>query len=245
MHSEYIVYVDESGDANLTNPNPDYPMFVLAFCVFRKDEYVNHVSPSLQRLKFKHFGHDAVVLHEREIRKQMPPFVFLKSLEKRAEFMSNLDRILEDAPMTVLAASIHKAELKAKYKTPHDPYFYAIKLCVERLDKFLSSRCSPGERTFIIFEKRGKDEDSRLELEFRRIKDGANYRAAKLPDLEIIFADKKANSAGLQIADLIARPIGLRHLRSGQPNRAFSIIEQKFDRDAKGRYQGFGLKTVP
>lgn len=245
MHSDYIVYVDESGDASLTNPNPDYPMFVLAFCVFRKDEYVDRVSPSLQRLKFKHFGHDAVVLHEREIRKQMAPFVFLKSLEKRADFMADLDRIIVDAPMTVLAASIHKAELKAKYKAPYDPYFYAVKLCLERLDKFLSTRCKLGQRTFIIFEKRGKDEDAKLELEFRRIKDGANYKSAKLPDLEIIFADKKANSAGLQIADLIARPVGLRHLRPDQPNRAFDIIEPKFDRDGNGRYQGFGLKTFP
>jgi hypothetical protein len=245
MHSDYIVYVDESGDANLANPNPDYPMFVLAFCIFRKDEYVGQVSPSLQRLKFKHFGHDAVVLHERDIRKQLFPFVFLKSLEKRIEFMADLDRIITDAPMTVLAASIHKNELKARYKAPYDPYFYAVKLCVERLDRFLSTRSKPGQRTYIIFEKRGKDEDSKLELEFRRIKDGANYRSAKLPDLEIIFADKRANSAGLQIADLIARPVGLRHFRPQQPNRAFDIIEPKFDRDLHGHYRGFGLEAFP
>ena len=32
-HSDYIVYVDESGDHSLTSINPRYPLFVLSFCV--------------------------------------------------------------------------------------------------------------------------------------------------------------------------------------------------------------------
>jgi len=34
--SDYIVYVDESGDHNLERINPEYPLFVLAFCIFEK-----------------------------------------------------------------------------------------------------------------------------------------------------------------------------------------------------------------
>ena len=41
------------------------------------------------------------------------------------------------------------------------------------------------------------------------------------------FVSKKANSSGLQLADLIARPIGLSILRPGQPNRAFDTIKGK------------------
>ena len=44
---------------------------------------------------------------------------------------------------------------------------------------------------------------------------------------DIVFADKKINSAGLQIADLLVRPIGLHNLRPGQPNRTFEIIAPK------------------
>ena len=29
---DHIVFVDESGDHSLTSINPDYPVFVLAFC---------------------------------------------------------------------------------------------------------------------------------------------------------------------------------------------------------------------
>ena len=32
--SDFMVYVDESGDHSLTSIDKNYPIFVLAFCVF-------------------------------------------------------------------------------------------------------------------------------------------------------------------------------------------------------------------
>jgi hypothetical protein len=99
---------------------------------------------------------------------------------------------------------------------------------------------------FVIFivEKRGKQEDAELELEFRRICDGGNYEGHQLP-FEIIFADKKSNSAGLQMADLVARPVGIKMLRPEQPNRAFDVLESKFYTNGRGRREGWGLKCFP
>ena len=57
-HSDYIVYVDESGDHSLEKINPSYPVFVLSFCIFKKDEYANLIAPAVQNFKFKFFGHD-------------------------------------------------------------------------------------------------------------------------------------------------------------------------------------------
>ena len=54
------------------------------------------------------------------------------------------------------------------------------------------------------------DPDAELELAFRRILDGGN-RWGKLSCFELVFADKRTNSAGLQLTDLAARPIG-RHV---------------------------------
>jgi len=55
--SDYIVFVDESGDHGMgANPDPDYPIFVLAFCVFSKDDYLMQVCPAVQKLKFKHWA---------------------------------------------------------------------------------------------------------------------------------------------------------------------------------------------
>ena len=73
-HSDYIVYVDESGDHSLTSIDPDYPVFVLSFCIFRKAEYAQAVTPVIRQLKFATFGHDMVVLHEADIRRKKGRF---------------------------------------------------------------------------------------------------------------------------------------------------------------------------
>jgi len=90
LQSDYIVFADESGDHSLTRVNRDYPVFALSFCVFRKADYVETVCPLLQRFKLRWWPHDAIVLHSSQIRRQERPFLFLKSIEKRDQFMADL-----------------------------------------------------------------------------------------------------------------------------------------------------------
>ena len=90
---EYVVYVDEAGDHGRVSP--EFPVFVLAFCIFKKQDYASTVLPAVHGLKFRYFGHDAVVLHEREIRKAAAPFEFLRVPDTRASFMDELSRIIE------------------------------------------------------------------------------------------------------------------------------------------------------
>ncbi|MDF1585244.1 DUF3800 domain-containing protein [Marinimicrococcus flavescens] len=93
-------------------------------------------------------------------------------------------------------------------------------------------------------EKRGRREDDDLELAFRRIRDGASLEGP-MPGFEIVSADKKTNSAGLQLADLTARPIGRHVLDPAQPNRAWDIIEPKLRRSPAGEVRGWGLNIFP
>ncbi|WP_223146681.1 DUF3800 domain-containing protein [Methylomonas albis] len=72
--SDYIVYVDESGDHGLTSIDPSYPIFVLMFCIFKKRDYVQAVVPLIQEFKLKHFGHDQVILRETDIRRDRGSF---------------------------------------------------------------------------------------------------------------------------------------------------------------------------
>jgi hypothetical protein len=243
-YSDYVIYVDESGDHTLTAIDRDYPVFVLDFCIFRKDSYANVVAPQVQAFKFAHFGHDIVVLHEHEIRKQKPPFVFLKSRDKRDAFMDGLNRLIEQADFTIVAAAIHKERLTQRYAAPGNPYEMALTFCMERAHAFLRDRGQHMLTTHIVVERRGKREDDELELAFRRIRDGANF-VGEMPGFEIIFADKKTNSAGLQLADLTARPIGRHVLDPAQPNRAWEIIEPKLRLSPAGVVRGWGLKVFP
>lgn len=123
------------------------------------------------------------------------------------------------APFRLICVVVDKIKLKARYTTPANPYHLGLEFGLERVHGFLQqqgewaaavngsqSRIDPS--VHVIVEMRGKNEDDELELEFRRICDGANYKNEKL-NFEILFADKKSNSAGLQLADLVASPYRL------------------------------------
>lgn len=245
MYSDYVVYVDESGDHNLERISPNFPIFVLAFCIFEKQSYISNVVPEFQRLKFKWFGHDSIVFHEREIRQQQVPFKFLQNIEKRNAFHADLNAIMMTSSFTVIATIIDKQKLSGRYREPNNPYEIGLQFCVERLAKFLEDKGQAHSTTHCIFECRGKKEDRSLELQFRRICDGANFRGKKIDCLDIQFIPKAANSSGLQISDLIARPIGMAALRPDQRNRAYEIIEGKFRKSISGQIRGYGLKVFP
>ncbi|MGJ8652596.1 MAG: DUF3800 domain-containing protein [Opitutaceae bacterium] len=144
---------------------------------------------------------------------------------------------------------IEKHRLRKITETPDNPYHIALMHCIFSLYDFLAEKEEHEYLTHVVVECRGAKEDKELELEFRRICDGNNPRGIRLP-FEIRFSDKKAMSSGLQMADLVARPVGLRVLRPEQPNRSFDVLEDKFyckgGRPKVGKdYDGWGLKIVP
>jgi hypothetical protein len=241
--SDTIVYADESGDHNLVSINPQNPVFVLAFCVFDKREYVESVVPQWQSIKFKFWGHDSIIFHGHEIRKQHGDFNILINAKTNAAFMEAVNTTLSTTPLTIIAAAIDKSRLVQKYNDPVNPYDMALTFCMERLHRYLLERKQPG-MTHVLFERRGKAEDQLLELEFRRIADGRNA-IGRMPELDMRLMDKKHNSTGLQIADLVAHPIGRHVINAAQSNRAFDIVKSKLRSSHNGRYIGYGLKVFP
>ena len=114
---------------------------------------------------------------------------------------------------------------------------------MERVFLELQGRGCAGGKTHILFERRGPKEDAEVELEFRRIC-SANATRYVLP-FEPILSHKTCNSSGLQLADLIARPIGRKIINPAQANRAYDIIQTKFRRSPTGVVKGWGLKVFP
>ena len=246
--SRHIVYVDESGDHNLQSIDQSYPVFVLAFCVFHKTHYSDVIVPALERFKFKHFGHDQVVLHENEIRRRKGMFNIFQGREHQQSFMNELTEIIEFSNFILISAVIDKRSL-SKQEAAANAYHVALGLCMETLYEFLEEKGEQALKTHIVVECRGQKEDAELELEFRRICDGNNRMGIPLP-FDILFSDKKVMSSGLQLADLVARPIGLKTLRPEQDNRAFEVLKRKFycegGRQAAGKgYEGAGMKIFP
>lgn len=247
--SKYIIYVDESGDHSLQSIDEKYPLFVLAFCVFHKRHYSEQVVSALEKFKFNHFGHDQVILHENEIRKEKGAFNIFRSRDQKFQFLNELTDIIERSNFILISCVIDKRALRKQADVEANPYHIALGFCLETLYEFLQEKQQHGLKTHVVVECRGKKEDNELELEFRRLCDGNNRLGIALP-FDILFSDKKAMSSGLQLADLVARPIGLNVLKPEQHNRAFEVLKRKFycdgGRDKVGQYyEGRGLKIYP
>ena len=247
-YSRYVIYVDESGDHSLSSIDDNYPIFVLAFCVFHKRHYSEVIVPALEKFKFNHFGHDQVVLHENEIRRRKGLFNIFKDRQHQQQFMSELTEIIEFSNFILVSSTIDKRKLQ-KQDLDGNAYHIALRFCMDALFDFLLEKNESEKKTHIVVECRGDKEDKELELEFRRICDGENRRGLNLP-YEIIFSDKKVMSSGLQLADLVARPIGLNTLKPEQSNRAFEVLKKKFYCEggratAGDGFEGVGMKIYP
>lgn len=241
--SDWIIYVDESGDHGIASIDPTYPIFVLVFVVFKKSVYINRFVPPISSLKFRLFGHDGVVLHEHDIRKERGPFKVLGQREKKEQFLEEIQGIIEVTPFEVLATVHDKRRLVGSEATIEHLYHQALRFGLERLHEYLSSRGNDGRLSHVVCECRGKNEDQDLEVAFRQACDGRNAHGCRLP-FELVLSQKQANSAGLQLADLIARPIGLSVLRPDQPNRAFEVIRTKLMPGPEGE-PNWGFKCFP
>ena len=249
-YSDYIVYVDESGDHGLKSIDPEYPIFCLAFCIFKKSDYIFKVIPDLNYLKSKFWGHGDVVLHEHDIRKNRTgDWSILTDDKLRDCLIYDIDLLFKKSNIYMISSVINKTDL-TMYHSMQNPYELAMLFCMERLNDWLVDQNQSGRIIQVHFESRGKNEDRLLKDKFQEIRNNTPTSAPLKTDFSKItyrmrFLDKKVNSTGLQLADLAARPIGLHGFRPDQPNRAFNTINKKFITLNNGYNQGKCLKIFP
>ena len=221
--SDFIVYCDESGDHGLVSIDPAYPVLVVTFCVFRKEDYISQVVPAVQKLKFKYWGHDHVVLHNREIRKDMGGFNFLKSKAIKTQFMTEVADLIERMPFKIISSVVDKTRFTPAAIPMRSIYGLALDACINELQKLLRRDVNGDGTTFILTESRGKAEDVALDIEFKRMCGETRGRE----NLALRFMHKQNNSTGLQLADLICHPVGRHVIKPSQSNRAYDVIESK------------------
>ncbi len=242
-YSEYIIYGDETGDQSMTSIYKEHPVFALTLCVFSKRRvYIEQVVRLFKKFKFSFWGHDAIILHGAKLRRQIEDFQFLQNKIRRGLFLDELSEAIRNSPFTVISTAIDKRLLKENEPYPTNAYELSLEYCLDNVYRFLQENKQPGKVTHIIIESRGRNFDNELNISFRKILEKNIDRQNAFP-LKIIFVDKKANSIGLQIADLVAHPIG-RHVTSREnKSRAFDIVVEKFYKYPN--YAGSGLEIFP
>jgi hypothetical protein len=201
-----IVYVDESGSPSSASPDPNFPIFVMAACVFEPNHYAQRLAPALCALKLRYFGSDSVILHESETRKRLGVFCFPNTESRRERFLADVTEIVREE-VTGIVAVVTKPSPQRGDLTVES---------VEALCKLLS-KTETGAAHW-VFEKRGKREDATVHATMQRIA-GLDHTWE--------FAPKLRGLPGLEMADMIARPIGLGVLRPNQQNRALELIKAR------------------
>lgn len=223
-----VIFADESGDHGLPPLNPEYPVFVIALCLVDINYYIDVVCPLLQKVKFKYFGHDGVILHERDIRKHTGAFSILRESALRENFHRDVSQVIEALEFKIFATVIDKREYQASGLSSHDMYFVAMSTSLEQASGYLEGTQTHSQDTVAMFESRGAFEDRKLAKAFGRIAERPS-EVNRPHSFEKLYVAKSSNSLGLQLSDLVARPFGVAALRPDQPNRAYEILIPKIE----------------
>ena len=248
QNKTYHFFMDETGDHGLSFVDENFPIFLLAGCLFESAEY-EEIIQKINTFKQKFFNTTKVILHSRDIRKCDGAFQILFDLELKKKFYEHLNAIIYDANFTAIAVAIDKKKHIEKYgKLANNPYTICLSYILERL-VFCTDQNNAISTVSITIEKRGKKEDKQLLAHYNSVTDRGTYLVNadrfKRRIVDFRMMAKRDNDVGLQIADLCAYPIARHVLNSEEPYIPFKIIEGKLRKGSNGRVEGYGLKIFP
>ena len=240
------MFLDESGDHNLEVIDPQYPMFVLAGVILDQEYAQGELVDRLNGFKEKLFGRTDIILHTADIARNRNGFERMKERDFREEFYGRLNELVESLDFKVVACAVRKEKHLARYGVAAlDPYMLSLHVLVERFCFEIGNTSGGG---LMLAERRNPTLDHELELAFLNLKiQGTRYLQATQIENRIAALNMRAKSeniAGLQLADLVATPIG-RHVLGKKDHKDYRIIESKFRRDFRGSHAGYGLVILP
>lgn len=245
--NKYHFFLDESGDHGLTFIDPNFPIFLLAGCLFSDEEY-KKIIEKLNKFKIDFFKTIEVILHSRDIRKCEGSYQILFDLELKKNFYEKLNSIILNSQFKIISVAIDKKKHIEKYgKVAGNPYIICLSYILERLI-FCTDDNKPSE-VEITIEKRGKKEDDQLLSYYNKVVDRGTFHVSpdrfknRFSNFSMLL--KKDNSIGLQVADLCAYPLARHVLNSKEPYIPYQIIEDKLYKSKNGKSEGFGLKVFP
>lgn len=241
-----VLFLDESGDHNLSVIDPQYPLFVLGGVVMDLAYAKGPATDAINTFKQEIIGDESVHLHTADITRNRNGFERLKESAFRGEFYDKLNTLMKTLEYEVLACVIKKEEHLQRYgMAAVDPYMMGLDILVERFCMMVGDVENGG---FIVAEKRGSTLDRQLEIAWLNLKvQGTRFMQAKQIERRIqslILRDKKDNIAGLQLADLVVTPIG-RKIINKTIKEDYRIVESKMRRSPNGRIDGYGLVVLP
>lgn len=261
--ARFRLYVDESGnhDMDPEQRNASERYLSLTGVAFDYGYARTSLTPDLDELKMRHFNShpdDPVVLHRRDIIDKRGHFRTLRDPTACARFDRDALALLRNLDYFAITVVIDKWDHQTRYRVwATHPYHYCMEVLAERYVLELRARQAVGD---VMAESRGGTEDRQLRSAFTAVYDAGTPNlsprvfANRLTSRELKLKPKKANVAGLQVADLLAHPAAAA-VRAKQSKRAIppgfggtvaAILEEhKWRRRSDGKVEGWGTKWLP
>lgn len=200
-----LVFMDETGDHNLENIDPQYPLFGLGALMISEEEY-EKLDMAVDTLKEEFFGGaENFILHSSELKRPTgkrsdPRNQIMFDPAIRSRFYDAFDkRIMLPHKMQIIVCFIRKIELSKKYYYPANPYLLSFENVLNRVLRH------GGSMNHMYAENRGPELDIELLAEYERFtKVGTPFFPAStvLSRTSLEMMPKKDNSNGLQVIDL-------------------------------------------
>jgi hypothetical protein len=245
----YYVFIDESGDHSLKSIDQNYPLLVICGAIFRSTAY-NIFDGHFNEIKNHFWGRENVIFRSYDIRKYKKDFeIFKADTASLTEFIQRINLAISANDYHVISSYLNKQTHLDQYAAKaKDAYHVGIGLLLERLVFYLNKySIYLNEKVYLVIECRTPTDDKRLKAHIIDIiTKGTPFLSPQrfTPySFEILFRYKKQNVNGLQLADLLAFPIGQKVFKPNEPNLPYSIMESKFYKGDNG--QLYGLKIWP
>ena len=241
-----ILFLDESGDHNLSVIDPQYPIFVLGGVILDEDYAMGPLNDALDEFKDEVFGRTDIVLHTADITRNRNGFEAMKDGAFRDHFYSRLNKLMRTLSYSVVACVIRKSDYLSRFGLAAlDPYLMSLDILVELFCFDVGDVKSDGA---IVAERRDPTLDRSLELAWSNLRIQGTSRLRGMVVRErlstLSLFDKKDNVASLQLADLVVSPIG-RYVLGKPTKEDWEIVRGKLRRSPGEHIESYGLVILP
>lgn len=242
------VFLDECGPHAIETADP-FPVFVLAAAVIRERDLAA-VEARWKEWKRENLGADAIV-HEPDIRRGRGGFRGAAGVAAALK----LPDVIAELNFVGMAIVVHREDYKSDFGTgpidaslPDHVYMMALDFLMERVVLALDSHFNA--RAILVAESRGSKEDALLQHEFSRLHlEGTSYISPAWFRQQLAagvrFLSKDDNNTGLQLADLLARPIAEKVMDPASTPPRWTVFRDKLCPGHETKNSILGLKVTP
>ena len=174
MADNYVLYLDECGDQNLSSFDPQFPIFTLCGVVV-SEEQDKLLADRINSLKMDIWNNTNIILHSRDIRKCQNGFEVLFDLEVKKHFLESVNAILGDDIYIIICCAILKEPYIRQYGKLNDVYGLSLSYIMERVVFYLDSVGKDNIELRTVIERRGKKEDKSLLNYYNQLLDRGTY----------------------------------------------------------------------